>query len=190
MAALALAAMVFTPGIARAASAHATKSVVVSTAKSAKFGTILVSGKTLYSLKPGGTSCGSKCLRIWPELLLPKGVSKATAGGGVSASKLGTIRRAGGALQVTYAGKALYWFSQDTASGQVNGNISDLWGKWSVVVTKKAATGGVATTTTTSNGGGTTTTTKPSSGGTTTTTMNPGGGVTTTTAPSTGGAGF
>ena len=51
--------------------------------------------------------------------MLPKGVTKATAGTGVSASKLGTVTRSGGVLQVTYGGKPLYWFVGDTAAGQV-----------------------------------------------------------------------
>ena len=138
-------------GTSGAASSHGTKSVVVTTSKSAKFGTILVSAKTLYTLNASKTSCAAKCLKYWPELLLPKGVAKATAGTGVSASKLGTITRAGGARQVTYAGKALYWFVKDTAPGQVNGNVSDTWGKWSDVVLIKPTR---PVTTTTSSGGG------------------------------------
>ena len=70
------------------------KSVVVSTVKNSKLGTLLVSGKTLYTLKASKTACSTSCLKVWPELVLPKGVKKATAGSGVSASKLGTISRA------------------------------------------------------------------------------------------------
>jgi predicted lipoprotein with Yx(FWY)xxD motif len=37
--------------------------------------------------------------------------------------------RSGGVRQVTYSGKALYWFTYDTAAGQVNGNgVKDTWG--------------------------------------------------------------
>jgi predicted lipoprotein with Yx(FWY)xxD motif len=115
------------------------KSVAVSTLKTTKFGKILVSGKTLYTLKPSKAACTAACLKVWPELVLPAGVMKATAGHGVSGSKLGTAARAGGVLQVTYSGKPLYWFAGDTASGQVNGNVTDTWGKWSVVVTAKPA---------------------------------------------------
>jgi predicted lipoprotein with Yx(FWY)xxD motif len=123
------------------ASTDAAKSVVVSTAKSAKFGTILVSGATLYTLKPSKTACTATCLKIWPALVLPKGQTKATAGSGVSASKLGTVTRSGGVRQVTYGGKALYFFSGDSGAGQVDGNVTDEWGKWSAVVTKKATPG-------------------------------------------------
>jgi hypothetical protein len=57
-------------------------------------------------------------------------------------------------LQVTYAGKALYWYSGDTAPGQVKGNLTDTWGKWSDVVLVKASTSSPTTTTTSSGGGG------------------------------------
>jgi hypothetical protein len=40
-------------------------------------------------------------------------MKKVKAGMGAKAAKLGTIRRSGGALQVTYSGKALYRFSGD-----------------------------------------------------------------------------
>jgi predicted lipoprotein with Yx(FWY)xxD motif len=115
------------------------KSGVVSTVKTTKFGKILVSGKTLYTLKPSKTACTAACLKIWPEFVLPSGMTKPAAGPGVSASKLGTVTRAGGVLQVTYGGKPLYRFIGDTAAGQVNGNVTDTWGKWSVVVTEKPA---------------------------------------------------
>ena len=117
------------------------KTPVISTTTNATYGAILVSGKTLYTLKAGKTSCRTMCLKVWPAFLLPKGVKKAKAGSGVDASKLGTVRRRGGALQVTYSGKALYWFSEDAGPGQVNGNVKDKWGTWSVVVTAKPASG-------------------------------------------------
>jgi predicted lipoprotein with Yx(FWY)xxD motif len=119
------------------ASVMATK-VTVSTANNAKLGKILVSGKTLYTLSTGNGACDSACLAFWPALMLPKGTTKATAGSGVTASKLGTISRSGGALQVTYNGKALYYFEGDSGPGKVTGNnLKDQWGKWFVVVTSK-----------------------------------------------------
>ena len=135
------------------AATNAAKTVVVSTAKSAKFGTILVSGKTVYTLKPSKTACTATCLKVWPALVLPKGVTKVTAGSGVSASKLGTVTRSGGVRQVTYQGKPLYWFSGDTGAGQVNGNVTDEWGKWTAVVTKKGSSSGSSTATTAGSGG-------------------------------------
>jgi predicted lipoprotein with Yx(FWY)xxD motif len=117
--------------------AGAATGVTVSTTKNAKVGTILVSGKTLYTLKPSSTACTAACLKIWPALVLPTGVTKAKAGSGVTASKLGTVKH-NGVVQVTYGGKPLYFFAGDTAGGQVNGVVTDTWGKWTAVVTKKS----------------------------------------------------
>ncbi len=121
------------------AGAAAATSTVVSTTQNSTYGTILVSGKTVYTLKASKVACTATCLKVWPELLLPKGVKAATAGPGVNAASLGTVKGSDGFRQVTYAGKRLYWFVDDTAPGQVNGNITDKWGKWSVVVTAKPA---------------------------------------------------
>jgi predicted lipoprotein with Yx(FWY)xxD motif len=139
MAAATLAAGGLVAALIAAGDAGAATSSMVSTAKSAKYGTILVSGNTVYTLKASKVSCGANCLKIWPEVLLPTGVMAATVGPGVNAAKLGTVMRQGGALQVTYAGKPLYWFFKDTGPGQVKGNIKDKWGSWSVVVTAKPA---------------------------------------------------
>jgi predicted lipoprotein with Yx(FWY)xxD motif len=161
LAATALIGPLFAPLASGAASSRSAKALVISTMKTTKYGTILVSGTTVYTLKSNGTACTAKCLKYWPEVLLAKGVKKATARSGVSAAKLGTIRRVGGVLQVTYGGHPLYWFYKDKASGEVNGNVTDTWGKWSVVVTVKPSSGG----TTTTSPGGTTTTTSPGGGG-------------------------
>ena len=194
--------------LAGAVAAHKTKAVVVSTSQNATFGIILVSGKTLYTVKASKTPCRTQCQKFWVELVLPKNVHKATAGPGVNASKLGTVKR-GSARQVTYGGKALYWFAGDTAVGQANGNLTNKWGKWSVVVAKPTGASAPAVTTTptssqpvtvaptttpttsplvttTTSPPTTTTTTSPPT--TTTTTSPP--TTTTTTSGGTGGVGF
>ncbi len=139
MAAAALAGGGLAASLIAAGTAGAATGSSVSTAKSAKYGTILVSGNTVYTLKASKVSCGAQCLKTWPEVLLPAGVMAATAGTGVNAAKLGTVAAQGGALQVTYGGKPLYWFAKDTRPGQVKGNVKDKWGSWSVVVTAKPA---------------------------------------------------
>jgi len=141
-------------GSASATVSRSPKSVVISTVKNSKLGTILVSRTTLYSLKPSKTGCTGQCAKFWPMVVLPKGVTRAAAGNGVSAAKLGTVSRAGGARQVTYAGKALYRFSGDRLAGQVNGNgLKDAYGTWSVIVTVKAKPTPSTTTTTPGSGG-------------------------------------
>ena len=97
-----------------------------------------MSGKTLYTLKPSKTACTAACLKssgrhsrrrpVWP---------RRRPGPECSVSKLGTVKR-NGAVQVTYGGKPLYFFVGDTAAGQVKGNVTDTWGKWTAVVTKKS----------------------------------------------------
>jgi predicted lipoprotein with Yx(FWY)xxD motif len=170
-----------------ASTKHVAKSVVIATATSKKFGTYLVSGRSLYQLNKSDCS-SAKCQKFWPPLLLPKGVTGATAGHGVNAAKLGTTKVANGKLQVTYGGKALFWFIKDTAPGQVKGaNATDKWGKWTLTVTVKPESSGSATTTTTSPKSGGTTTTTPTGGGGTTTTAPP---ATTTTVPAGGGVAF
>ena len=125
----------------------------ISTAKAGKLGTLLVAGQdTVYTLKPSKTACTAKCLKVWPPVQLPSGMTAATAGTGVDAAKLGTKALADGTMQVTYGGKPLYWFFKDKAPGQVKGNITDKWGKWLSVVTvpgkskptSNAGTGGVS----------------------------------------------
>lgn len=131
-----------TTGVASAASATSTRTAsAIATAKTTKLGTFLVAdGNAVYTLKPSKKPCDTdaKCLKAWAPVLLPSGTTTATAGGGVDAAKLGTVAAAGGALQVTYSGKALYWFFKDKAPGQVKGNVKDKWGKWHTVVTVKS----------------------------------------------------
>jgi predicted lipoprotein with Yx(FWY)xxD motif len=146
-----LATAIGVTGASGAVHSHA-KSVVISTFKSAKVGTILSDGRTLYTLKPSATACTAACHKIWIPVLLPAGATRATAGSGVSAAKLGTIKVTGG-TQVTYAGKAVYWFFQDKSAGQVKGNVTDTWGKWVDVVLVKPAKKSTTTTTAPAGGG-------------------------------------
>jgi predicted lipoprotein with Yx(FWY)xxD motif len=200
-------ALLFAIAPVGASTSHAAKAVVVSTTSTKKLGTFLVSGLTLYQLNKSDCT-SAQCLKAWPPLLLPKGATKATAGPGVNAAKLATTKAPNGGLQVTYAGKALFWFFKDKAPGQVNGNkVKDQWGRWTVVTTVKPKSSGATTTihpvggttttthpvvitTTTHPVGATTTTTHPITGGGTTTTTHPVVTTTTTTSPSSGGVSF
>src|ERR1700751_472117 len=99
-----------------------TKTASVRVAKSS-LGSILVDagGLTLYLFKAdSGTmsACTGACATAWPPLLAN---GAPTAGTGLTASKLGTITRAGGSRQVTYNGHPLYLFIKDTKTGQTSG---------------------------------------------------------------------
>src|SRR5213595_3311471 len=108
-----------------AATAGATTSVTVLSARNGALGQILVSagGRTLYhdsAERRGVVACVGSCAVMWPPLVVGPHI-KPLAGRGVSASLLGTVRRPDGRLQVTYRGLPLYLFSGDTKAGQVNG---------------------------------------------------------------------
>jgi predicted lipoprotein with Yx(FWY)xxD motif len=141
------------PSAVSAATTPKTASVIA-TAKSSKFGTVLVAKTTVYTLQPSSTACKTACLKVWPPVLLPSGTKKATAGKGVRSSKLGTAAAAHGARQVTYGGKRLYWFAKDTAPGQVKGNVDDKWGTWSSVATARSASSSKSPGTTSAGTGG------------------------------------
>jgi predicted lipoprotein with Yx(FWY)xxD motif len=156
LAALALAvgglAGVVAPGMAGAATSSDT-ATEISTAKNAKLGTILVAGdNAVYTLK-GGKACTGSCLKAQPPVLLPAGVTAATAGDGVDAAKLGTKKTADGSLQITYAGKPLYWSAKDSASGQVHAGHNK-FGTWTAVVTAKSGSGTKSPSTTNAGNGG------------------------------------
>jgi predicted lipoprotein with Yx(FWY)xxD motif len=118
------------------ANAKSSAPVSVTTAKNSKLGTILVdqAGLTLYTYTSDSknmSTCTGACATEWPPLTLPAGTTKASAGPGVTASKLGTFTRPGGVVQVTFGGMPLYRFSSDTMPGQANGQGVE--GKWFVV---------------------------------------------------------
>ena len=85
-------------------------------------GRILVDsrGRTLYLFekdKSRKSLCSGSCATFWPPLLTS---GKPRAGAGVKAALLGTIKRAGGARQVTYRRHPLYTFKLEQA-GQTKG---------------------------------------------------------------------
>lgn len=108
---------------------------LVQVAHNAKLGDILVDarGITLYELtsEGGGTfHCLDGCLKFWPPLFVPAGVSAPTGGAGVTGT-LGVISRPDGGNQVTYNGFPLYNFAFDKAPGDTNGNgIHAFEGTW------------------------------------------------------------
>ena len=101
-----------------------------------RLGRILVDSKgiTLYDfVKDKGTTsaCYGACAALWPPLIT-KG--KPVAGSGVRASLLGTTKRKDGKLEVTYAGRPLYYFVSDRKRGQTTGQgLNQFGGPWWVL---------------------------------------------------------
>ena len=138
------------PSMAGAASS--TTASEISTANT-KVGTVLVAGDTPVYVLKGSKSCSASCQKTQPPVLLPDGMTSATAGTGVDASKLGTKPAANGALQITYGGKPLYWSTKDSSSSAVKGAGKNKFGTWSAVVISKSGSGGATSTSGGGNGG-------------------------------------
>jgi predicted lipoprotein with Yx(FWY)xxD motif len=104
----------------------------VKAAQNVKLGKILVSssGMTLYRMtaeKRGSIKCTGACAEFWPPLLVT-GRAKLHAGPGITASRLGTIKRPDGRVQVTYAGWALYRYALDKKAGDAKGQgVQGVW---------------------------------------------------------------
>jgi predicted lipoprotein with Yx(FWY)xxD motif len=106
------------------------------TARGSRFGRILFDGRgfVLYAFTRdprGRTACYGACAAAWPPYLV---TGKPRAGAGVNARLLGTTRRRDGSLQVTYAGRPLYYYVGDREPGQILcQNVFEFGGLWLVV---------------------------------------------------------
>jgi predicted lipoprotein with Yx(FWY)xxD motif len=113
--------------------AAAPASFTVMVKNDAKLGDFLVDSKgmTLYLFTkdtPGVSNCSGGCLKAWPALVAPAGVTAATG----IAGKLDVITRADdGTKQVTYNGYPLYYWKNDKAPGDTTGQ--GVGGVWFVV---------------------------------------------------------
>jgi predicted lipoprotein with Yx(FWY)xxD motif len=121
--------------VAIAAAKPTTRPATVTTARTG-LGQIVADGRgrSLYLFEKdskGRSACSGACTVYWPPLLTS---GKASAIKGAKASLLGSIRRADGSRQVTYAGHPLYLFSGDTRRGQTNGEgLKDFGASWYVL---------------------------------------------------------
>jgi predicted lipoprotein with Yx(FWY)xxD motif len=111
-------------GQAQTTSAKRAKTVVISTRKLPKLGTVLVNskGRTLYMFVPDKrkkVTCVGTCAAVWPPVKLPKG-AKPVAAGKAKPSLLGSDPDPAGGRVVTYNGWPLYTYITDTAPGQAN----------------------------------------------------------------------
>jgi predicted lipoprotein with Yx(FWY)xxD motif len=99
-------------------------------------GTVLTDGKgiTVYLFEADTTTkptCYAACSQYWPPVLT---TGAPVAGVGAKASLLGTVKRTGGKLQVTYAGHPLYYFVQSTKPGNVSGQgVNGFGAHWDAV---------------------------------------------------------
>src|SRR6266508_5751686 len=87
------------------------------TVHSSGFGQILFDGRgfALYAFTRdprGRSACSGACAKAWPPYIVR---SAPRAGAGIKRSLLGTTRRADGRLQVTFAGRPLYYYVGDRA---------------------------------------------------------------------------
>jgi predicted lipoprotein with Yx(FWY)xxD motif len=111
-------------------------STTVEVANSSSLGKFLTDsrGRTVYVFgKDTGTTstCSGACAVQWPPVIV-KG--QTSAGGGATASKVGTTKRSDGSRQVTYNGHPVYRFKQDQSPGDVNGQgINAFGGTWHVI---------------------------------------------------------
>lgn len=121
----------------------APSSVKLGTRSTSALGTFLTgpNGMTLYTLSSdpdNGTVCFGQCVTFWPLLEVAPGGS-VTAPAGVS-GRFSTFLRSDGPTQVTFNGRALYYFKNDTAPGQTNGEgIKNTGGVWHVAAAAVAA---------------------------------------------------
>ena len=95
-------------------------------------------------------TCTGACAATWTPFLT-KGKPAAH---GVAAAKLGTKKLPGGKLQVTFAGKPLYFYAGDSGAGQVAGAAVPHWAALSPTGAKLVATTPTTTTPPDYGGGG------------------------------------
>jgi predicted lipoprotein with Yx(FWY)xxD motif len=106
---------------------------------SGPLGTFLTDGKgrTLYMFASDTatkSTCSGQCAVFWPPVV---SAAPPTVSGDAAKSDVGTLMLSDGNTQVTYGGHPLYYFKEDTAAGQTNGQGSDQFGaKWWVLGAK------------------------------------------------------
>lgn len=102
----------------------------VSVSEDARLGQYLTDaqGRTLYFYEgdsKGTSNCYEYCAEKYPPFTAKGNL---TAGDGIAASGLGTLKRSTGENQVTYDGRPLYYFSADMQPGNTSGNSARMAG--------------------------------------------------------------
>jgi predicted lipoprotein with Yx(FWY)xxD motif len=100
------------------------------TVRGSQYGRIVFDGHgyVLYGFTRDGhgpSRCYGACAKAWPPYVVktrPRG------------ARLGVVRRRNGALQLTYAGRPLYYYVGDRKPGQILcQNVSEYGGLWLVI---------------------------------------------------------
>jgi predicted lipoprotein with Yx(FWY)xxD motif len=118
-------------GASSAASLGPGEAYEVDTATDATLGVYLVGedGRSLYVFghdTTGKSTCNTTCAANWPPFLIASN-DTIKAGSGVTGA-ITTITRDDGSTQVAINGAPLYYFGNDTAKGQLNGQgVGGVW---------------------------------------------------------------
>jgi predicted lipoprotein with Yx(FWY)xxD motif len=152
-------------GVMAATAGTQSTTATVRAVQNGRYGMVLVNSRGLslyrFMLDHRGISrCSGACAVTWPPLLV-SGTAKPTVGGGAIRSLVGTIRRANGTRQVTYAGFPLYRYAGDTGPGMTTGEgLNSFKAKWwlvntrGLIVTHAMTTPSTTSSGTTTSGGG------------------------------------
>ncbi len=106
------------------------------TVHNSRYGHVLFDGRgfVLYAFTRdtrGHSACYGACARAWPPYLVKRPLKPAS---GVKGSLVGTTKRRGGSLQLTYAGRPLYFYVGDRKPRQILcQNVSEFGGLWLVI---------------------------------------------------------
>lgn len=106
--------------------------------ESARVGEYLAddAGRAVYILEAdaqGQTRCVDACAEKWPPVLAENGAPE-LQDPALQENLIGTIERPDGQTQVTYNGKPLYYYVEDTGPGDIAGqDMQDQWGEWYLV---------------------------------------------------------
>jgi predicted lipoprotein with Yx(FWY)xxD motif len=117
------------PGSAAPSAAAMTDTINVATDSSGGQFIVATNGMPLYLFTPDGddmSTCKDTCAANWPAYTVADGVTP-TAGAGVTGT-VGTFKRDDGTMQVTINKQPLYFFANDKAPGDTNGQgLNEVW---------------------------------------------------------------
>jgi predicted lipoprotein with Yx(FWY)xxD motif len=104
--------------------------------RASAYGKILFDGRgfALYAFtkdRRGASRCSGACAKAWPPFIV---TGYALARAGARRYLIGTVKRADGRLQATYAGRPLYYYVGDRRPGQVLcQDVAEFGGTWLVL---------------------------------------------------------